>query len=291
MREKESLLVNEAFKNLGVNIENINASEEFFEKLKNISANEEKRNIIGELFIKILKSAFSKLGNLEIDKTWILGQGTIYPDHVESGANDASAKIKTHHNRVEIIQKLIKEKRVIEPLENLYKDEVRILGKLLGLPDTLILRHPFPGPGLAIRCLCTTKSNFDLEKSEEHIKVNLLNTLNKTFGNEFLNFKILLVKSVGVQGDKRSYKHCVSLEYNYKSSNNIDWNLLKNISSNIPNQFSYFNRTVLDLGFLFSKVQKNIYLKKEAFLTKNRIEVLTKADQIVSEIFYRKKYI
>ncbi len=126
-----------------------------------------------------------------LDEHWILGQGTIYPDTIESGGTAKAAVIKTHHNRVAGIQKLIESGRIVEPLKSFYKDEVREVGRELGLPAELLDRHPFPGPGLAIRCLC---SEFDapVRRSEEG--------------------RIIPVNSVGVQGDSRSYAPVLAID-------------------------------------------------------------------------------
>src|SRR6202035_1822958 len=107
---------------------------------------------IGEEFVKLQERVIESRHLLE--ENWILGQGTIYPDTIESGGTAKAALIKTHHNRVAGIQKLIESGRIVEPLRSFYKDEVREIGRELGLPTELLDRHPFPGPGLAIRCLC-----------------------------------------------------------------------------------------------------------------------------------------
>jgi len=125
---------------------------DFFGRLAGITHPEDKRTIIGETFVAVQEDEFARLGLREGD--WLLGQGTIYPDTIESGGARHAAKIKTHHNRVAKIQALIEAGRVIEPLVDFYKDEVRVLGEELGLPHDIVWRHPFPGPGLAVRCLC-----------------------------------------------------------------------------------------------------------------------------------------
>ena len=111
-----------------------------------------KRHIIGEQFVKVQERIIEERGLL--DGHWILGQGTIYPDTIESGGTAHAATIKTHHNRVPGIQKLMEPGLIVEPLADFYKDEVRAIGRELGLAPQLLDRHPFPGPGLAIRCLC-----------------------------------------------------------------------------------------------------------------------------------------
>ncbi|MCB1170639.1 MAG: glutamine-hydrolyzing GMP synthase, partial [Leptospiraceae bacterium] len=151
LRKEESHQVQAAIEKLGLELMVHDASDEFFDSLKGEFEPEKKRKIIGDLFLKVQAEYASKLG-LQSEE-WILGQGTIYPDTIESGGTKSSHTIKTHHNRVEAIARMIEEGRIIEPLSELYKDEVRRLGRLLGLPEHLVDRHPFPGPGLAVRCL------------------------------------------------------------------------------------------------------------------------------------------
>ena len=122
---------------------------------------EQKRHIIGEEFVRVQERIIESRHLL--DGHWILGQGTIYPDTIESGGTQKAATIKTHHNRVAGIQKLLDDGRIVEPLAQFYKDEVREIGRELGLPEELLERHPFPGPGLAIRCLC---SEFDAPRAQ-----------------------------------------------------------------------------------------------------------------------------
>ena len=110
-----------------------------------------RRHIIGDV-LEVQQRLEAEL-SLETGR-WLLGQGTIYPDTIESGGNPLAAAIKTHHNRVPAIQKMIAEGKILEPIRDLYKDEVRDVGRRLGLPDSIIEKHPFPGPGLAVRCLC-----------------------------------------------------------------------------------------------------------------------------------------
>jgi len=158
------------------------AHEQFLSALAGVTDPEQKRHIIGEEFVRVQERIIEARHILE--EQWILGQGTIYPDTIESGGTANAAVIKTHHNRVAGIQKLIESGRIVEPLKSLYKDEVREVGRELGLPSELLDRHPFPGPGLAIRCLC---SEFDAPV--RHTEDGWL----------------IPVNSVGVQGDSRSY--------------------------------------------------------------------------------------
>jgi GMP synthase (glutamine-hydrolysing) len=150
---------------------------------------EKKRHIIGEQFVAVQERVLSS-GQF-LDGRWILGQGTIYPDTIESGGTARADVIKTHHNRVAGIQKLIESGRIIEPLASFYKDEVREIGAELGIPAEFLHRHPFPGPGLAIRCLC----------SETEAPVQVLDP-----------GWLLPIRSVGVQGDSRSYRSVLALE-------------------------------------------------------------------------------
>jgi GMP synthase (glutamine-hydrolysing) len=169
----------------GVSVED--ARERFLYALAGVTDPERKRHIIGEEFVRVQEEII-KARRL-LDEDWILGQGTIYPDTIESGGSAKASIIKTHHNRVAGIQKLIAAGRVVEPLKSLYKDEVRAVGRELGLPDQLLDRHPFPGPGLAIRCLCS--------KSELVVRPIRI--------SEDQSAWIIPVHSVGVQGDERSY--------------------------------------------------------------------------------------
>jgi GMP synthase (glutamine-hydrolysing) len=171
----------------GVAVEH--AADQFLTALAGITDPEQKRHAIGEEFVRVQERIIEARHLL--DEQWILGQGTIYPDTIESGGTAKAAVIKTHHNRVAGIQKLIESGRILEPLKSLYKDEVREVGRALGLPAELLDRHPFPGPGLAIRCLC---SEFDapVRRAEAGL--------------------IIPVNSVGVQGDSRSYAPVLAID-------------------------------------------------------------------------------
>ena len=171
----------------GVSVEM--AADRFLGALEGVRDPEQKRHIIGEEFVRVQERIVESRHLL--DGHWILGQGTIYPDTIESGGTEKAAVIKTHHNRVPGIQKLIEAGRLIEPLRSYYKDEVREIGRELGLPAEVLDRHPFPGPGLAIRCLCS------------EIEAPVAATADGY---------ILPVHSVGVQGDSRSYAPVLSID-------------------------------------------------------------------------------
>ena len=259
MRKNETAMVKKLlsrFKNFHV----YDASKEFLEEVNCIINPEEKRKIIGNKFIEVANNAIKKL-KLEHDK-WILGQGTIYPDTIESGGTKHADVIKTHHNRIGAVRDLIKEGKIIEPISQLYKDEVRGLGLELGLPDSLVFRHPFPGPGLAIRCLCSDG------KEKIQNKDKLEEEINKQTGN--LKAIILPVKSVGVQGDSRTYRHPVALV------GKSEWKTLENISTRVTNEFREINRVV----YLIAPDDLSDFNLKKKFLTKERLDLLREADYI-----------
>ena len=154
MRQGETDFVREQFLKLAAGSFSVeDARGQFLKSLEGLAAPEAKRHAIGEEFVRVQERILESEHYL--DGQWILGQGTIYPDTIESGGTAKADLIKTHHNRVAGIQKLIDQGRIIEPLASFYKDEVRAIGRELGLSSELLDRHPFPGPGLAIRCLCS----------------------------------------------------------------------------------------------------------------------------------------
>ncbi|MCW5977251.1 MAG: glutamine-hydrolyzing GMP synthase [Bryobacteraceae bacterium] len=190
MREGETEFVSTLFSSLAAGSFDVeHAAEEFLTALAGVRDPERKRNIIGEKFVEVQERILER-GHY-LDGHWILGQGTIYPDTIESGGTAHADLIKTHHNRVAGIQRLIEANRIVEPLTSFYKDEVRELGRTLGLPETLLERHPFPGPALAIRCLCVDAAE-PVQPAEDGW--------------------VLPVRSVGVQGDSRSYRPVLALE-------------------------------------------------------------------------------
>jgi GMP synthase (glutamine-hydrolysing) len=190
MREGETEFVRRHFAALGASKFTVeDARDLFLQALAGVTDPESKRHIIGEKFVEVQQRILESEHYL--DGQWILGQGTIYPDTIESGGTAKADLIKTHHNRVAGIQKLIAEGRIIEPLSSFYKDEVRAIGRELGLPPQLLDRHPFPGPGLAIRCLCS-----DIEANAERVPEGW----------------VIPIRSVGVQGDSRTYRPVLALE-------------------------------------------------------------------------------
>ena len=190
MREGETEFVRTQFAALGARAFFVeDARERFLSALAGVIDPEQKRHVIGEKFVEVQQRILES--EQYLDGQWILGQGTIYPDTIESGGSAKADLIKTHHNRVAGIQRLIDAGRILEPLSSFYKDEVRAIGRELGLAAELLDRHPFPGPGLAIRCLCTGQ-----EASPEQVDEGW----------------ILPVRSVGVQGDSRTYRPVLAVE-------------------------------------------------------------------------------
>ncbi len=265
MRSGESALVKEEIEKLGIRkIHVLDAGEKFISALEGVCEPEQKRNIIGQLFVDL---AIEELGKLGFDgKEWLLGQGTIYPDTIETGGTKNSNKIKTHHNRAPIIMKMIGQGKVIEPLGQLYKDEVRQIGKLLGLPEKLVNRHPFPGPGLAIRILCS--------EGDDKVASGLEEGINKKIKGSGYSARLLPIKAVGVQGDNRTYRNAVLLEGKY------DHAALEEVSTLITNSFNSVNRVL----FLAKPQSAEKITLLRAFLTKERIAKLQQADQIAMKI-------
>ena len=274
MRKGEIEEVSEALKKLKVRLEVEDASDLYFNRLKEVYEPEKKRAIIGELFLDVQESVTERLG-LNPDE-WFLGQGTIYPDTIESGATKNSHLIKTHHNRVERIQKLLKEGKIIEPLRDLYKDEVRRLGMMLGLPEHLVMRHPFPGPGLAVRCLCNENEGEKIPDFNAEIKK--LSDAESLLNKHHLRGVILPVKSVGVQGDKRSYAHPLAL---YTENEMPDYDALFKIAALLPNRISSINRVLYAVSCK-SELENAVLLKKK-YLTEERIKILRETDKIVHD--------
>ncbi len=268
--EVEAALRKVGFKNLHV----YDASEEYFEALDGVYEPEKKRAIIGKLFLDIQAKVVKDLG-LNPDE-WILGQGTIYPDTIESGRTKHAATIKTHHNRVPEIEELIKQGKVIEPLEQLYKDEVREVGRQLGLEAKIVERHPFPGPGLAVRCLCAEGEDYpeNHEDVEKEINEFLANE-----GGIKMTGKILPIKSVGVQGDARTYRHCCAL-----MTEETNWQKLDEISTKLTNRFAEINRVVLAVN----PNHFNWVTVDAGFMDRERIGVLQEADKVVNDFLWEK---
>jgi GMP synthase (glutamine-hydrolysing) len=264
MNERDQVaksLKDAGFENLHVK----DASALYFEKLKEVYEPEEKRKIIGDLFLQVQADTAAEL-KLNPDE-WLLGQGTIYPDTIESGGTKHAAKIKTHHNRVPQIEELIKQGKIIEPIAQLYKDEVRAVGAKLGLPENMVWRHPFPGPGLAVRCLCAKQESYP------HDALLLEKRLNEELAIYKLTAKILPIQSVGVQGDFRTYRHPIVL------CGTADFALLQQLATDLINRYKDINRVLKLLHPLDIKSVK----VTNSYLTPERISLLQKADDKVTK--------
>ena len=264
LRLNERDQVEKSLKDLGFdNLHVKDASALYFEKLKEVYEPEKKRKIIGDLFLQVQAEV---VGSLGLDAAeWLLGQGTIYPDTIESGGTKNAAKIKTHHNRVPQIEELIKQGRIIEPLAQLYKDEVREVGEKLGLPAEMVWRHPFPGPGLAVRCLCAKGESWPDDR------IGLDERLNAQVSAFGLTARILPVHSVGVQGDFRTYRHPAVL------TGKTDFKRLQEIATGLINQNREINRVL----WLRSPGKIETMAVGRCWLTPERISLLQKADEVV----------
>ncbi len=282
MRKGEVEEVSKALDKLGFhNLQVVDASKTFYKALENISDPEEKRAIIGRTFVEVQAKAFKDLSLLSPYKlqatSYLLAQGTIYPDTIESGGTKNADKIKTHHNRVPEIQTMIDQGLVIEPLKELYKDEVRELGEMLGLPHELVNRHPFPGPGLAIRILCSSPSPAKEKGSGEEVLE--ISSFLKSYS---LIGQILPIRSVGVQGDARTYRHPLALSPLAGKSWKDFWNLekLQALSTELTNRFGSINRVIFNISSL---PPTSYLLAPNSSLTPDRISLLQEADKIVMD--------
>jgi len=235
--------------NLGMNIIYVDATERFLDRLKGVIEPEIKRKVIGEEFIKVFEEEANKIGKVDF-----LAQGTLYPDVIESAASGstASAKIKTHHNVGGLPSKM--RLNLIEPLRYLFKDEVRQVGLELGMPEEMVWRQPFPGPGLAIRIIGeVTKEKLEILRSADFIVMNEIKKA-KLYNQTWQTFAVLTdVKSVGVMGDYRTYGYLVALRaVTSEDAMTADWarlpyDVLARISNRIVNEVPEVNRVVYDI--------------------------------------------
>lgn len=233
---------------MGLNLKTLRAGRRFLAKLKGVTDPERKRKLIGAEFIRVF---FPQVGNKDL-----LAQGTLYPDVIESvSVRGPSETIKTHHNRVKEVLRLIEQGRVIEPLKELFKDEVREVGKLLGLPQPLLMRYPFPGPGLAIRILGeVTPKRLALLRAADAIFRDEIAKDKKSYTRVWQGFAVLLpVKAVGVMGDSRTYANVIAIRaVESVDGMTADWarlphDLLDRISRRIVNEVPGINRVVYDV--------------------------------------------
>jgi GMP synthase (glutamine-hydrolysing) len=229
------------------------AEEQFLGALAGVTDPEQKRHIIGEEFVRVQERVIES--RRLMDEHWILGQGTIYPDTIESGGAEKSAVIKTHHNRVAGIQALIQSGRIVEPLKSFYKDEVREIGRELGLAAELLDRHPFPGPGLAIRCLCS-ELDAPLEATPDGI--------------------VIPVHSVGVQGDSRTYAPVLAID-----------SLDHTLATALINRVSGINRVIARVETRVPIARMRV---RACSLSPGRIARLRRADAIARRLSHESNY-
>eukprot|EP01134_Creolimax_fragrantissima_P007486 CFRG7486T1 len=311
MRSKESKLVEASLASLGLQLKVVDASEQFYnasttinneatDKLKFTTNPEAKRKIIGDTFMHVGEDAI-KSYNLNPEDVY-LAQGTLRPDLIESASSMVSNKaeaIKTHHNDTELVRELRKRGRVIEPLRDYHKDEVRELGKELGLSDALVHRQPFPGPGLAIRVICADKPYMcdDFRETQKLMneivryplcsndtKIRVRATLG-VMSDEPLTAQVgeitatlLPIRTVGVQGDGRTYSYVCALS---SSSSIVHWTTLFLLAKIIPRLCHRVNRIVYTFGKSVSGTISNITPTR---LTPDVLEQLRSADAIVNEL-------
>ena len=233
-----------------LNVRLIKASDIFLKKLKNVSDPEKKRKIIGKLFIKIFENESKKIKNVKF-----LAQGTLYPDIIESKSSTGSktSKIKSHHNVGGLPKKM--NFKLIEPLKEFFKDEVRVLGRSLGLSDEISNRHPFPGPGLAIRIIGKiTKEKISILQEADHIFINELYK-SKLYSKIWQAYAALLpIKTVGVMGDSRTYEYtCLLRAVTSQDGMTADYfnfpkEFLDKISNKIINNVKGINRVLYDIS-------------------------------------------
>ena len=248
LRKNEGDEVEEVFRNqFDINLIRVNAKDRFLSKLAGVTDPEKKRKIIGEEFIRVFEEEAKKIGTVDF-----LVQGTIYPDVIESGLGKSSV-IKSHHN-VGGLPDYVDFKEIVEPLRDLFKDEVRKTGLELGIPENLVYRQPFPGPGLAIRIIGDiTDDKLDILKEADSI-------FREEIGNAGLHksinqyFAVLTnLKSVGVMGDERTYDYTIALravettDFMTGVWSKIPYDVLEKVSSRIVNEVNHVNRVVYDI--------------------------------------------
>ncbi|XP_013772810.1 GMP synthase [glutamine-hydrolyzing] [Limulus polyphemus] len=330
MRKNESLQVEHSLRQLGLKLRVVDASHQFYNSMTTVPIDkndpvrkrttkmlcmttnpEEKRKIIGDTFVNVANDIVSEL-QLKPDDVF-LGQGTLRPDLIESASKIASNQadtIKTHHNDTELVRLLREEGRIVEPLKDFHKDEVRVLGKDLSLPVELTQRHPFPGPGLAIRVICSEDAYMEKDFSETSVLAKVIvdycNALEKKhalinrvqngtsddeqlflvkLSQEYkLTTTLLPIQSVGVQGDKRTYSYVVGLSSNESIR---DWEDLMVLAKLIPRICHNINRVVYIFG---DAVQFPVQDITPTFLTTGVLSTLRQADFLAQNILHSSGY-
>ncbi|PIE54195.1 MAG: glutamine-hydrolyzing GMP synthase [Dethiosulfovibrio peptidovorans] len=248
MRDREAQEVLESYQAMDLNVRYVDASCRFLKALEGITDPERKRKVIGELFVRVFEEESSNISGAR----WLL-QGTLYPDVIESGHQGVSAAvIKSHHNVGGLPEDM--DLRVLEPLRDLFKDEVRHIGRLLKVPEAIISRHPFPGPGLAVRCLGEiTQGKLDILRKADRIYLGEIRKAG-LYDQIWQAFAVLLpVYTVGVMGDDRTYARVLALRAITSSDGmTAEWfrfplDVLDRISTRICNEVPGINRVVYDI--------------------------------------------
>eukprot|EP01120_Amphizonella_sp_Union-15-10_P015163 TRINITY_DN7727_c0_g1_i1.p1 TRINITY_DN7727_c0_g1~~TRINITY_DN7727_c0_g1_i1.p1 ORF type:complete len:665 (+),score=117.04 TRINITY_DN7727_c0_g1_i1:84-2078(+) len=328
MRKNESLKVEKALTNIGIDLKVIGAEDRFYgsttiinhggkpyrtAKLCEVVNPEEKRKIIGDTFMHVAQDVIAELGFG--DTEMLLAQGTLRPDLIESASTLASHTaqvIKTHHNDTELVRKLRTLGGVIEPLQSYHKDEVRILGRDLGLPDEIVWRQPFPGPGLSIRILCarepfidesfhrtnriisyivskamkTEEKIPDIDEKDKYLIDEFLKNLRDNEKHILKNYSdkiaatILPISTVGVQGDSRTYSYACALTCN----GDPDWSILFILARLITRICHSVNRVVYIFGDL---IPGPITQVTPTLLTSDVINLLQEVDEVVNQVLFR----
>ncbi len=261
MRLDESQRVLATLGELGLdtNLSFVDASDEFLAALDGLVEPEAKRRAIGDAFIRVFEREAERLGL----RDHLLGQGTIYPDTIETGGTRRADTIKTHHNRVPVIEEMLRQGRVIEPLADLYKVEVRELGERLGVPHEVVWRHPFPGPGLGVRLLCSAGASDPVDELDAAAA--------RVAAGYGLETTVLPVRSVGVKADLRCYEHPVML------TGAAPWERISEAASALLGEVDGINRVVWNLEPLAPKAAAPV----AAATTRERLEILRRADHAV----------
>jgi GMP synthase (glutamine-hydrolysing) len=249
LRKNEFESVLESYKGMGLNVKGVNVKDQFYDALKGISDPEGKRKAIGRVFIEVFDQESHKI----TDVKW-LGQGTIYPDIIESvSVKGPSATIKSHHNVGGLPEKM--KLKIVEPLNTLFKDEVRIVGRALGIDQNILGRHPFPGPGLGIRILGDiTPEKVAILQEVDAIFINGLKDKGLYDDVWQAGAMLLPVQSVGVMGDERTYEKVVALRAVTSVDGmtadwcNLPYEFLQDVSNQIINQVKGVNRVVYDIS-------------------------------------------
>ncbi|HSM07131.1 MAG TPA: glutamine-hydrolyzing GMP synthase [Longimicrobiales bacterium] len=265
MRKDESRNVIAMFERLGLgeNLHFVDASDDFLSALEGLTEPEAKRKAIGNTFVEVFNREAERLGIQD----HLLGQGTIYPDTVETGGTKRAHTIKTHHNRVAVIEEMIAQGKVVEPLAELYKVEVRELGEELGIAHEALWRHPFPGPGLGVRCLCSDG------EPDRHDFERIVPAVAEIADRFALHPLVLPIKSVGVKADVRAYEHPVLF------SGEADWDTLLAAASTVTAEVLGINRCIWNLGPDHPDEARPV----RGYMTRDRLDLLREADHLVME--------